>query len=645
MHGHPPLDLERPSRPIRKGTLRRVWGLFRPYRPQLVVIAVVVLASAAIGIAVPLLIARTIDVAIPAGDRPQLVWLVAGMIVATVAGGGLNYFQARLNTTIGLRVMRDVRQSVYEHLQRLPLRFFTSTRTGDLQSRLASDVAGTQSVLTDTIRDLVSNSAVVVSSVIAMVIISWQLALIALGIIPVFMYLTVRVGRRRRELTRQTQKSLADLTSLTGETLSVSGVLLAKTFAREREHRSKFEGTNSQLTELSIRQQMMGRAFFIGVQTFFTLSPAIIWLVGGWLLTGGSGSVTIGGIVAFTTLQVRLLFPLAGLMNRGVEVSSSIALFDRIFEYMDQVPDIKDPPDPVRLDPATARGEVRFEHVSFSYGRPGASPDLAQAAATARRTGANGPTPEGTGSHVGEVFELHDVDFAARPGELTAIVGPSGSGKTTIGYLLARLYDVNSGAVRVDDVDVRRLALENLNRLVGVVTQDTFLFHTSVAENLRYGRPDATDDELIETARAARIHDTIMTMPDGYLTLVGERGYRMSGGERQRVAIARVMLADPRILLLDEATSSLDSISERQIQDALQRLMAGRTTIAIAHRLSTILAADCILVMDGGRIVDRGRHQELIERSLLYGSLYQEQFGRPTGPGSAAAPVASARLL
>jgi ATP-binding cassette subfamily B protein len=488
-------------------------------------------------------------------------------------------------------------------------------------------VAGTQSVLTDTVRDLVSNTAIVVSSVIAMLIISWQLSLIALGIIPVFMYLTVRVGRRRRELTRQTQRSLADLTSLAGETLSVSGVLLAKTFAREREHRSKFEATNRQLTDLSMRQQMMGRAFFIGVQTFFTLSPAIIWMVGGWLLTGGSGSVTIGEIVAFTTLQVRMLFPLAGLMNRGVEISSSIALFDRIFEYMDQVPDIKDPPDPVRLDPAVAPGEVRFDHVSFSYEPPGGGPDRSRA------------------NIASEVFALHDVDFVARPGELTAIVGPSGSGKTTVGYLLARLYDVNAGAVRVDGVDVRMLALENLNRLVGVVTQDTFLFHTSVAENLTYGRPGATDDELTAAAQAARIHDTIMAMPDGYRTLVGERGYRMSGGERQRVAIARVVLADPRILLLDEATSSLDSIAERQIQSALHGLMAGRTTIAIAHRLSTILAADCILIMDGGRIVDRGRHRELVERSLLYRSLYEQQFGRPAEHGSATTPASGADLL
>lgn len=605
MHGHSTVDLDLPRRPLRRGTLRRVWGLFRPYRPQLVIVSIIVLASAGIGVVVPLLIARTIDVALPAGDRPQLVWFVAGMIVATAVGGGLNYFQALLNTTMGLRVMRDVRQTVYEHLQRLPLRFFTSTRTGDLQSRLASDVAGTQSVLTDTVRDLVSNFAIVVSSIVAMLIISWQLSLIALGIIPVFVLLTVRVGRRRRELTRQTQRSLSDLTAMTGETLSVSGVLLAKTFAREREHRDRFEATNRQLTDLSIRQQMVGRAFFIGVQTFFGVAPAIIWLVGGWLLTGGSTAVSTGGIVAFTTLQARLLFPLAGLLNRGVEISSSLALFDRIFEYMDQVPDIEDPPNPVPLNPATARGEVRFDHVSFSYEAPG--DDRPQ----------------------GELFALHDVDFVARPGELTAIVGPSGSGKTTIGYLLARLYDVKSGAVMIDGIDVRNLALENLNRMVGVVTQDTFLFHTTVAENLRYGKPDATEEEMIDAAKAAQIHETVIGMPERYETLVGERGYRMSGGERQRIAIARVILADPRILLLDEATSSLDTISERLIQEALSRLTVGRTTIAIAHRLSTILAADCILVMDGGRVIDRGRHRELVARNDLYRSLYEQQFAAP----------------
>ncbi|MBI4305596.1 MAG: ABC transporter ATP-binding protein [Chloroflexi bacterium] len=657
MHGHVPVDLDLPDRPLRRGVLARVWRLFRPYRPQLVFVTFLVLASAGLGIVVPLLIARVIDVAIPAGDRPHLIWLVIGMIAATALGGALNFLQAQLNTNIGLRVMRDVRQAVYEHLQRLPLRFFTSTRTGDLQSRLSSDVAGTQAVLTDTLRDLVSNFAVVVGSMIAMLLISWELSLIALGMVPVFIVLTVRVGRRRRALTRDTQRTLSELTAMTGETLSVSGVLLAKTFAREREHRDKFEVTNRQLTELSIRQQMVGRAFFIGVQTFFGIAPAIIWLVGGWLRTGGVDGITIGGIVAFTTLQTRLLFPLAGLLNRGVEISSSIALFDRIFEYLDQAPEIKDPPDPVPLDLAKVRGGVRFNHVSFSYRQGESSPaetaptptpppsrgeGLGASEMSKDGQGAEGWTPQFENG-AGAVFSLHDVDFVASPGELTAIVGPSGSGKTTVGYLLARLYDVGTGAVTIDGVDIRKLALNNLNRLVGVVTQDTFLFHTTVGENLRYGKPDASDGAVVAAARAAQIHETVLRLPDGYETVVGERGYRMSGGERQRVAIARVILADPRILLLDEATSSLDSVSEGMILQAMTDLMRGRTRIAIAHRLSTILSADCILVMDEGRIIDRGRHGELLERCGLYRELYEQQFQAANSAGTSERSIRPAR--
>jgi len=624
-HAYPD-ESDLPSRPLRSGTLRRVWGLFTPYRLQLVIVMILVLASAGLGIALPLLIARVIDVAIPTGDRDQLILLVAIMVATTALSGALSLIQTQLNTTVGLRVMQDLRQAVYQHLQRLPLRFFTSTRTGDIQTRLASDVAGTQAVLTDTVSNLVSNSAVVVSSVIAMLIISWQLSLVALGIIPFFVLFTVRVGRRRRVLTRDTQRSLADLTAMTGETLSVSGIVLAKTFAREAEHREKFERNNRQLTELSIRQQLVGRVFFVVIQTFFGIAPAAVWLIGGFLLTGGSTAITIGEVVAFTTLQTRLLFPLAGLLNRGVEVSGALALFERIFEYMDTRPEIVDPSNPVHVDPAGVRGEVRFEKASFAY-----EPRAGSAGAPVR------PAESDDRSQATErevPFALEEVDFVAEPGRLTALVGPSGSGKTTAGYLLVRLYDVSRGRVLIDGVDVRQMALANLNRIVGVVTQDTFLFHASVADNLRYGRPQATDDEIVEAARAAQIHETIMAMPDGYQTVVGERGYRMSGGERQRIAIGRVILADPRILLLDEATSSLDSISERLIQDALSRLMRGRTTIAIAHRLSTVLAADCILVMEHGRIADRGRHGQLIETSDTYRRLYREQFGVPEIPAS-----------
>ena len=594
------------------------------------------------------------------------------MIGLTAIGGLLNVWQWWLNVRVGLHVMQDLRGRLYAHLQKQPLSFFTSTRTGDLQSRISNDVMNTQEVLSDTIANVISSLATVISSIVAMLLISWELSLVALSLVPVFALFTVRVGRRRRKLTGETQKALADLTSRTGETLSVSGVLLAKTFGREREQIERFAQDNRRLTDLSVRQQMTGRAFFIVVQTFFGMAPAIVWGIGGWIITGGSGSVTIGEMVAFTTIQVRVLFPLAGLLNRGVEISSALALFDRIFEYIDLRPAIEDPPQPVRVDRTQFRGQVDFEHVSFAYPstigtamsdgrRPGQisapvpdailslskdavlSPRRPEHVERSKETleGRRPEALEGTGrddagtsyaatgnglrGEQGE-FALDDVDFVAPAGQLTALVGPSGSGKTTVGYLLARLYDVQSGAVLVDGVDVRQMALEDLNRLIGVVTQDTFLFHASVRENLLYGRPSATEEEMVEAAKAAQLHDMVAALPMTYDTLVGERGYRLSGGERQRVAIARVLLADPRILLLDEATSSLDTLSERMIQDALKRLMAGRTTIAIAHRLSTVIAADQIIVVDRGRIVERGRHEELLARSGLYLRLYEEQF-------------------
>lgn len=659
----PGSDGQAPRMPLRRGTVRRVLDLYRPYRPQLATVMALVLFGAVLGVITPLLIARVIDDALPARDRRLLLTLVGVMIGLTAAGGLLNVWQGWLNVRVGLRVMQDLRGRLYAHLQKQPLSFFTSTRTGDLQSRISNDVMNTQEVLSDTIANVIASLATVVSSIVAMLLISWELSLVALSLVPVFAVFTVRVGRRRRKLTGETQKALAELTSRTGETLSVSGVLLAKTFGREREQVERFEEDNRRLTELAVRQQMTGRAFFIVVQTFFGMAPAIVWGIGGWLITGGSGSVTIGEMVAFTTIQVRVLFPLAGLLNRGVEVTSALALFDRIFEYMDLRPAIEDAPHPVRIDRTRFRGEVQFQHVSFAYpstaeaatagGRPlvrsharvtdavlSLSRDTVASlpkeglAATGQdeADGPAAPADNGVGREGGE-FALDDVDFLAPAGQLTALVGPSGSGKTTVGYLLGRLYDVQSGAVRVDGVDVRQVALEDLNRVIGVVTQDTFLFHASVRENLLYGRPSASEPEMVEAARAAQIHEMVAALPMTYDTLVGERGYRLSGGERQRVAIARVLLADPRILLLDEATSSLDTLSERMIQDALKRLMAGRTTIAIAHRLSTVIAADQIIVMDRGRIIERGRHRELLARSGLYRTLYEEQF--ISAPGTA----------
>ena len=604
-----PFD-DAPRRPIMPGTLRRVVNLYRPYRFQLSLVVVMLLLAAGMSVIPALLVARLIDDALPAGDRGLIAQLAGTMLGITALAGILNLGQAYLNTHVGFGVMRALRARVYAHLQKLPLSFFTSTRTGEIQSRLSNDVSNTQLVLTDTLGTVVSNLAVVISSIAAMILISWQLSLVALCIVPIFGVFTVRVGRRRRKLTGETQRALGELTARTGETLSVSGVLLAKTFGREQEQIRRFDQDNSKLTELSIRQQMTGRGFFVTVQTFFGMAPAIVWWLGGYLISGGSETVTIGDIVAFTTIQVRLLFPLAGLLNRGVDVTSSLALFDRIFEYMDLQPEIQDPADPVRMHPARIRGEIEFRSVRFAY-------------PSARDNRSDGKFEE---------FALNGVSFTAPASGLTALVGPSGAGKTTIGYLVSRLYDVQSGSVKIDGVDVRDVTQRDLNRIIGVVTQDTFLFHASIRENLLYGNPSASQDEVEAAARAAQIHELIDSLPERYETGVGERGYRMSGGERQRIAIARVILADPRVLLLDEATSSLDSLSERLIQQALSRLMRGRTTIAIAHRLSTVIAADQILVIDGGKVVDRGRHEELIGRSDLYRRLNREQFAALAHP-------------
>ncbi len=593
----PPPDA--PERPVKRDTIWRTFALYRPYRSRLAGVIASVLINAGLGIVPPLLVATIIDDAIPNGDTAQLFTIAGIMIGVTVASGGFSLLQAHLNTRVGLSVMRDLRGRLYGHLQRQPVSFFAGTRTGEIQSRLTNDVTNTQLVLTDTISTIVSNAAIVIASVIAMVVISWQLSLVALGVTPIFVFFTVKVGRRRRRLTREAQQAVAELTASAGETLSVSGVMLAKTFGREREQLDRFDATNEELTRVSVRQQMTGRGFFVLVQTFFGMAPAIVWALGGWLLFNDRAGITVGEIVAFTAIQTRLLFPLAGLLNRGVDVTSALALFERIFEYLDLEPEIKDPPDPVPIDRATVRGEVVFSDVGFKY-------DAARG--------------------VEDSFGLEDVTFTAAAGRLTALVGPSGSGKTTMGYLMSRLYDVDDGSVNIDGIDLRDMALRDLSTLVSVVSQDPFLFHASIGDNLRYGDPSASDDDLAAAAKAAQIYDTIDGLPEGFDTIVGERGYRLSGGERQRVAIARAVLANPRVLLLDEATSSLDTQSERLVQRALGELMEGRTTVAIAHRLSTIIAADQILVVLDGRIVDRGSFAELVSRSGLFRQLYEEQF-------------------
>ena len=600
-------------------TFRQIVGFFRPYRGRLGVISVLILVTVSVGVVNPILLKLIIDNLLGPQDLGLLYLQAALMIVLPIVSSGIGVWQSYLSNVVGQRVMDDLRLALYSHLQWMPLRFFTETRTGEIQSRIGNDVNGVQSVVTDTAASLLSNFATVATTVIAMLVLDWRLTILSLGMLPVFAYITYRVGKVRRVVSGMTQRSLAEVSAITEESLSVSGILLSKTFGQQRASIERFRRESRRLGDLQIRQQMIGRWFFAMIGTFFSIAPAFVYLLAGSLIIGGDTSVSIGTIVAFTTLQSRLFFPLGQLLNVQVEIQGALALFDRIFEYLEMPHEITDAPDAVTLEPASSRGEVRLRDVSFQYPR---SPEAAAAQAEAELA-------EATGRAVHlpiQPFALHEIDFYARPGELVALVGPSGSGKTTTTYLIPRLYDVDRGSVEIDGHDVRGIGLESLGRLIGVVTQETYLFHSSVLDNLRYAKPEASMEEIEVAARAAAIHERVMELPQAYDTVVGERGYKLSGGEKQRIAIARVLLKDPRILILDEATSALDTVSERLIQAALTRLMEGRTTIAIAHRLSTILRADQILVFDRGRIVERGTHAELVAHEGLYARLYAEQF-------------------
>ncbi|HVL53467.1 MAG TPA: ABC transporter ATP-binding protein [Vitreimonas sp.] len=608
-------------------TIRRIVAFFRPYRFHVGIVLVAIVATSLIGLVNPILLKLLIDIAIPERDWFLLNVFVGLMIALPIVSGLIGVGQSYLNNVIGQNVMQDLRTALYTHLQRMPLRFFTETRTGEIQSRLANDVGGVQSVVTDTASSVTSNFAVALSTVIAMFIIDWRLTALSLGMLPFFMYLTYRVGKVRRTVSAETQTALAEMTAATEETLSVSGMLLTKTFGQQRQAIGRFERLNRSLARLQVRQAMVGRWFFMIIGTIFSITPAFVyWLAGYLTIQNDPTAPTIGDIVAFTTLQSRLFFPLGQLLNVQVEIQGALALFDRIFEYLEMDPVITDAPDAKPLDPARVEGRIRFRDVWFRYPTVVAPPDELPA-------GAEEGAPLRT-----QPFGLEGVDFEVQPGQLVALVGPSGSGKTTTTYLIPRLYDVDAGAIEIDGHDVRSVTLASLGETVGFVTQETYLFHASIRDNLRYARPEATDADLEAATRAAAIHDRIRSLPDGFDTIVGERGYKVSGGEKQRIAIARVLLKDPRILILDEATSALDTVSERLIQAAVERLMEGRTTIAIAHRLSTILRADQILVYEAGRIVERGTHRELLTRSGLYARLYHEQFEstRPPTEDSAA---------
>ena len=638
-------------------TIRRIVAFFKPYKARVAIVLSAILLTSFIGLINPILLKLLIDVAIPQRDFGLLNLFVGLMIVLPIVSGLIGVGQSYLNNVIGQSVMHDLRTALYSHLQTMPLRFFTETRTGEIQSRLANDVGGIQSVVTDTAASLTSNLAIASSTIIAMFIIDWRLTLLSLGLLPFFMYLTFRVGKVNREVRGETQKSLAEMSATTEETLSVSGMLLSKTFGQQQAAIARFSKLNRELAALQVRQAMVGRWFFMIIGTIFSITPAFVYWLAGYLAVNHDPSApTIGDIVAFTTLQSRLFFPLGQLLNIQVEIQGALALFDRIFEYLEMDPEITDAPDAVAIDRSTMRGSVRFADVSFRYKTaavPAEAPptseeevDTVAAEMDAPELDTPGVAPVATMAPDSvepiafiPAFGLEQIDFEVKPGQLVALVGPSGSGKTTTTYLVPRLYDTDSGSVEIDGRDVRKVTLASLGDVIGFVTQETYLFHATIRENLHYAKPDATDEELEVATRAAAIDERIAELPDGYDTIVGERGYKLSGGEKQRIAIARVLLKDPRILILDEATSALDTVSERLIQAALERLMEGRTTIAIAHRLSTILRADQILVYDRGRIVERGTHGELLAHEGLYARLYREQFLSEPAAAAGAAPA------
>ncbi len=569
-------------------SLRRIGRLFTPYRWQLAIVTAIIVASSIVGLASPFLLRAVIDTALPARNLRLLAWLVIGMVAVAAVTSAFGVVQTWISTKVGQRVMHELRTSVFAHLQRQSIAFFTRTRTGEVQSRITNDIGGMQSVVTSTATSIAANFTTAIATAVAMVALSWRLSLISLIVMPPAIYLTRKVAHMRRAITTQQQRELADLNVTIEEGLSINGIQLAKTMGTGPSLIRRFTESSARLIDLELRSQLAGRCRMASLSVIFAAIPAIIYLAAGLPVT--AGTISIGTLIAFTTLQNSLFRPVTGLLNTSVSVVSSLALFARIFEYLDLPVEVDDPAHPVEVDPAQVTGHVRVEGISFTY--PGA-----------------------------DRAALSGIDLDIPAGSALALVGETGSGKTTLASLIARLYDPASGSVRIDGVDIRDMRLTDLAAVVGVVSQETYLLHTTVRENLRYARPGATDTEIEDAARAAQIHDLIAGLPDGYDTMVGSRGHRFSGGEKQRLAIARTLLRDPRVLVLDEATSALDTETERAVQKAFDALAQGRTTITIAHRLSTVRNADQIVVLDHGHVVEAGDHASLISGNGRYALL------------------------